>query len=121
MQRPPKVKGSWSEGDWAGQKFEFRETLDFIDDPEEDLDSVLRLRSEEFGHKQDSYAAYLLTDYWGETRHKKLKQVGNRCEACGSEDQLQIHHKRYPARYTEANNLHLLQVLCSDCHHEQHQ
>ena len=121
MQRPPQIKGEWDNGDWADQKWHFRETFEFIDDPEEDIDFVLSSRLEMFGFQQLSYQAYLTTDYWVKTCHKKLTQVGNRCEACGSEDQLQVHHKLYPRRYTEANNMHLLQVLCSDCNHDCHQ
>ena len=121
MQRPSQIKGTWQDGDWEEHKWDFRETLEFLDNPEEDMDSVLCDKSEEFGHKQDAYAVYLLSDYWHQTRQEKLKQVGNQCEICGLEDQLQIHHKRYPKRYTELNNLHLLQVLCHNCHHNQHQ
>ena len=121
MQRPSQIKGNWSEGSWAGQELDFRETFEFLDDPEEDIDFLCRSKAEEFGHKQDSYAAYLLTDYWDKTKHKKLRQAGYHCEICGSEDQLQIHHKRYIRRYTEADNLHVLQALCSNCHHNQHQ
>jgi hypothetical protein len=33
---------------------------------------------------------------------------------------LQVHHKSYPRRYTELNNLHLLILLCESCHKQTH-
>lgn len=120
MQRPSHIKGDWSEGDWAGYEMDFRETLEYLDDPEQDIHQTLRDQSEHYGHQQDSYKAYLLTDYWSKVRQQKLKAAGFKCESCGCEDRLQVHHTQYPSRFTEAENLHMLRVLCAECHRQEH-
>ena len=120
MTRPSHVKGNWSDGDWAGHEMDFRETLPFLDDPEDDIHSILCDQAEQYGHKQDLYKAYLLTDYWSKVRRQKIQAAKHKCESCGCEDRLEVHHKKYPARYTEASNLHMLKVLCARCHRLEH-
>ena len=117
--RPISVGGRWGEGDWAGLEFEFRETLEYLDDPDEDIDSVLRLQAEDYGHKQDSYSAYLDSSYWKQVRAQALHSAGFRCR-CGETENLQVHHKKYCARYTEHLNMHLLEVVCPRCHAQSH-
>ena len=56
-----------------------------------------------------------------------LEERGNKCEWCGSEENLQIHHKLYykypngvkvfPWRYSNE----LLMCLCDSCHKKYHQ
>jgi hypothetical protein len=120
MKRPAHIAGDWSNGDWSGLEMDFRETFEYLEDPEEDIDSALRNQLEHFGHQQDSYKAYLLTDYWMGVRHQKLRATGHKCELCGCQERLEVHHKQYPARFTEAANLHMLQVLCAECHSKEH-
>ena len=117
--RPANVRGKWCDGEWYGKELEFRETFEYLDDPEEDIDGILRSCIEEYGHKQDSYASYLDSDYWQGVRMKALSAAGNKCR-CGKTENLQVHHKRYCARYTEHLNLHLLEVVCPACHAQEH-
>jgi hypothetical protein len=117
--RPHSVKGKWSEGDWAGLEFEFRETLEYLDEPEADIDNVLRSTAERYGHAQDSYSAYLESDYWMRVRGQAIHAANNQCK-CGETEGLQVHHRSYCARYTEHLNMHLLEVVCLRCHAQAH-
>jgi hypothetical protein len=119
--RPHCVRGNWSEGDWAGQEFDFRETLEYLDDPEDDIDNVLRSTAELYGHRQQSYIAFLESDYWLKVRSQALSNAGNKCQSCGATERLQVHHKRYCQRFTEHENMHLLEVLCDSCHEQSHE
>lgn len=117
--RPTSIKGKWSKGDWAGLEFEFRETLEYLDDPEEDIDNVLRSTAEQYGHTQESYSVYLETDYWRRVRGQAMHAANHQCK-CGETEKLQVHHKKYCARYTEHLNMNLLEVVCSRCHAQAH-
>lgn len=64
------------------------------------------------------YQAYLLSRSWKRRRAAKLAQVGHKCESCGREDSLQVHHLHYGNVGRES--LADLKVLCSDCHASTH-
>ena len=64
------------------------------------------------------YAEYLATPEW-QARAAEVKLLrGNRCEKCGSRDNLHAHHLTYENRGHEP--LSDLQVLCKDCHAQEH-
>jgi len=119
--RPHSIRGNWSEGDWAGLEFEFRETLEFLDDPDDDIHDILRSTAESYGHSQESYVAFLQSDYWQRVRTDAIVQAGCKCQSCGAIENLQVHHKRYCQRFTEHLNMHLLEVLCDSCHEQSHE
>ena len=121
MRRPGVIRGNWADGDWAGMEWEFRETLEFLDDPDLDLDDTLRGVAEFYGHKQQSYSAYLGSEHWLTTRKLALAAAKHRCEKCGSDRKLEVHHRSYAAIGLEHQNLATLQVLCSNCHTQEHQ
>jgi 5-methylcytosine-specific restriction endonuclease McrA len=66
-----------------------------------------------FSHTPE-YLAYLLSDTWRRKRQRKFKQVGRKCELCGSVRQLEVHHLHYDSLGKE--KLADLQVLCVTCH-----
>jgi len=70
-----------------------------------------------YGRKLE-YKRYLSGGYWQNLRAYKLASVGFRCENCGAERALQVHHKRYGPRGSES--LVDLRVLCDDCHSRSH-
>jgi 5-methylcytosine-specific restriction endonuclease McrA len=121
MKRPQTINGTWEYGDWHDQLMDFRETFEYLDDPENDIDELLRERAEQFGHQQQSYQAYLESSYWQSVRSKVLARANGYCESCGAEADLQVHHKQYCPRYSEHKHLHLLEALCESCHSQSHQ
>ena len=64
------------------------------------------------------YGAYLRSRHWRRLRAAKLAEVGERCESCGIQGIVQIHHVTYERLRRE--ELSDLQVLCRDCHNDAH-
>ena len=71
-----------------------------------------------------SYENYIVSNDW-----KKLRQsIIDRdkvCRGCGSDENLQVHHSRYPERFKKENEIvsdwsnddpKYLSVFCSECH-----
>jgi 5-methylcytosine-specific restriction endonuclease McrA len=79
------------------------------------------------------YGKSLRTKEWRDKRKQILARDNNRCQACGSIKNLQIHHKQihYDAstrgQKTPARKLpwkypdNLMITLCRDCHNKGHQ
>lgn len=73
------------------------------------------------------YEEKLHDDRWKEKRNKILERDGYKCQWCGSEHSLQVHHKRYdkfpngemvePWDYPDK----CLITLCGDCHRKYHE
>jgi 5-methylcytosine-specific restriction endonuclease McrA len=71
----------------------------------------------EMPNKMD-YSSYLETGHWKETRYKAILRAKHRCERCGKESGLQVHHKTYKNLGNEQEID--LEVLCRDCHEDEH-
>jgi hypothetical protein len=93
---------------------------DFIEDPESDLDEILRERGRSAAMRQESYDDFLASNYWERVKAAMHMRHNSKCQQCGTSDNLQVHHKKYPRRGTELQNLHLLELLCESCHHQLH-
>ncbi|MBI4909911.1 MAG: HNH endonuclease [Acidobacteria bacterium] len=62
-----------------------------------------------------NYSSYLQSGRWEELRTEALKRDGYRCRTCNSADDLEVHHRRYPAAWgTEP--VDDLTTLCRECH-----
>jgi hypothetical protein len=61
---------------------------------------------------------YLKSDHWKTLKKAKAKEVGRKCEICGSKKKLEFHHDNYRDIYdvTTAD----LRILCHTHHHEFH-
>lgn len=64
---------------------------------------------------REIYHNYLQTEAWAQKRGGALQRAGGKCEACGTHEQLQVHHLTY-ARIYQENDADLM-VLCR-LHHE---
>ncbi|MGG7079669.1 HNH endonuclease [Clostridium sardiniense] len=68
---------------------------------------------------QDWYHnTYLKSEHWERTRDRALKRAGYRCEECGSNKNLNVHHKTYDNIWNERDED--LEVLCQPCHYRRH-
>jgi hypothetical protein len=110
---------NYRNGEWADKLWNFRES-EFLDDPDDDIHFQLANKAENAAIRQESYDGYIDSDYWSKVRLKALAFVNCKCQKCGSGSKLQVHHKYYCQRYTELENMHLLEVLCDDCHKSEH-
>jgi 5-methylcytosine-specific restriction endonuclease McrA len=105
---------SYRNGDFEECLWDFRES-EFIEDPERDIDEQLRVPAVDAAMRQESYDDYLGSSYWRRVQGA-IYSRSDKCEKCGSQSNLQIHHKAYPKRFTELQNLHMLVLLCDQCH-----
>lgn len=60
------------------------------------------------------YKQYLATTYWLNVRESMHSIIGYKCEICGCEEDIQIHHFHYANRGKET--LDDLACLCGRCH-----
>lgn len=61
-----------------------------------------------------NYQQYIQSEQWQSIRRRKLTQCAYRCEHCGDNDTLNVHHLTYARVYRE--ELEDLMVLCYRCH-----
>ena len=66
------------------------------------------------------YRSYLKTEYWKKVREAKFAQVGKKCQVCGCETGLEVHHRHYKFRGRELQHLGCLMVLCRKHHQLAH-
>lgn len=65
-----------------------------------------------------AYHAYIRSPAWERVRQAKFAQVGRRCQNCGGDERLEVHHMTYDRFQKE--RLEDLQVLCHLCHAHEH-
>lgn len=68
---------------------------------------------------KEEYRIYLQSDHWKKLRLLKISQVGYKCQDCGVQKNIQVHHIRYKKIYNVKTND--LRVLCRDCHIKYHE
>ena len=64
--------------------------------------------------KKQEYAEYLETKHWAKTRAAALKRADGKCQTCGGQRQLNVHHNTYDRLGKELPAD--LVVLCKSCH-----
>lgn len=67
---------------------------------------------------KELYAMFLRSQWWIDLSFTKRCHV-RKCEKCGCTYGLQCHHIRYPENWFDTK-LSDLQVLCRDCHEQEH-
>jgi 5-methylcytosine-specific restriction endonuclease McrA len=65
-----------------------------------------------------TYQDYIDSDQWRMMRAGLFYLRGEKCERCGAEKNLHIHHKTYDRLYCEL--LEDLEILCASCHKKEH-
>ena len=68
-------------------------------------------------HKR-RYLEYIDSPGWKAKREQVFAERGRKCEQCGSEKRIQVHHRHYRNLFRE--ELKDLQVLCKACHQKKH-
>lgn len=64
------------------------------------------------------YGAYLKTEHWKITRAYMSKKYDGKCEVCGSDNKINIHHLTYERMGAETEDD--LMCLCESCHKAVH-
>lgn len=66
------------------------------------------------------YKDYLKTPYWKLVSSLSKRKANYKCQLCGSDYNLNVHHRSYKNRGIEIYNMEDLIVLCFDCHQKFH-
>jgi hypothetical protein len=69
--------------------------------------------------RQRQYGQYLKSDIWRKKSSEVKKKRGNKCQECGSFENIEVHHLSYSNLGNELNDD--LAVLCRNCHEEAHE
>lgn len=67
--------------------------------------------------RSKEYNDYLKSDKWLSLRRSVIKSR-KKCERCGYDQKLQVHHKHYKNIFNESP--HDLELLCARCHMKEH-
>jgi hypothetical protein len=67
---------------------------------------------------KQKYMEYLVSPHWQELRVQTIAERGNKCERCGGEVKIDLHHKTYKNKGHEKPEDLIL--LCRKCHEKQH-
>ena len=68
------------------------------------------------------YKIFLQTPYWKHIAYKKRQEAGFKCELCGSDKDLNVHHQNdYKILGREIKNIKYLKLLCNICHQKHHE
>lgn len=78
------------------------------------------MRRKRLSHAQRRacYQDYLKTEHWKQRRASKLEAAGHRCQLCGADGPLEVHHLTYANLFHEQDAD--LIVVCRSCHGKQH-
>ena len=71
-------------------------------------------------HNSKLYREYLQSPLWKIISSKVKWNANYRCEKCGSNKNLVVHHTSYEFKGIEFLAFHTLQCLCSKCHEKEH-
>ena len=70
--------------------------------------------------KKMDYHDFLKTPYWNAVSGQVMKRNNYKCQLCGKQGELNVHHPNYSIHGYEAENIHRLMCLCKDCHNNCH-
>jgi len=93
----------------------------FIDANDDDKFSMIHqciIKGTTPQNKSINYKDYLLSNDWQIVRRIALAHFGNKCQLCGSTQNLNVHHKNYDNIGNET--LDDLTLLCKSCHEKFH-
>ena len=68
-----------------------------------------------------TYAEKLKDPRWQIKRSQTINYYGNKCEYCGSTENIHVHHRKYISGLEPWDyDIEDLQLLCADCHEQEH-
>jgi len=106
-----------NESKWSKDNDNYYNKIFYAEVDDEKIESYIK---EEYSTKA-KYQLFLQTPYWRHIAHEKRKKEGFKCELCGSNESLNVHHKNnYEDFGKEKRNIKKLVLLCHECHQKQH-
>jgi 5-methylcytosine-specific restriction endonuclease McrA len=66
-----------------------------------------------------TYSDYIKSNKWFNLRSARISIDNHKCQKCGFEEELNVHHKTYKNLFNE--NMEDLITLCKRCHCDEHE
>ena len=85
------------------------------------LNTLDRWEIKDYVNNQMTYKMYLSTPYWQLVSNLARRKAKYKCQLCGGNDHLNVHHKSYVNKGFEIMNMEDLIVLCQNCHQKFHE
>lgn len=92
----------------------------FIDKFEEHLQTTKIKKGSKKRFNKESYNEYLHSELWYSIRQRVFDKKGKKCEGCGSDWNIQVHHTKYTTPVIDGRSLNGLRVVCETCHKKIH-
>lgn len=70
--------------------------------------------------KEMSYSDFLKTPYWKAISERIRYRAKNKCQMCGSDKNLNVHHRSYENHGDEIHHMEDLICICGNCHSKFH-
>jgi 5-methylcytosine-specific restriction endonuclease McrA len=64
---------------------------------------------------------YLQSLHWHNIARAARRRAGYKCQRCGKQKPLDVHHKAYWILFIEQWFPFLLEAVCRDCHNKEHE
>lgn len=85
------------------------------------LNTLDKWEVKDYVNNQMTYKRYLSTPYWQLVSNLARRKAKYKCQLCGRNNCLNVHHKSYINKGFEIMNMEDLIVLCQDCHQKFHE
>lgn len=84
-------------------------------------DEMIEEKRKELTTDHEEYVRFLRSPEWADIRAEVLERDGHRCQMCGSEQNLEVHHTSYDYLGRDENGgIGHLVTLCDKCHCDVH-
>ncbi len=112
-------KVGWNNNDWRQAVRILRGRKATLSEVKRLLPKAVEVLTQDYLRKLD-YEKFLQTSYWATLKDVVFNDRGGKCERCGADDYLHLHHISYEHRGNEINHMEDLELLCSNCHADHH-
>ena len=85
------------------------------------LNTLNKWEIKDYVNNQMTYKMFLRTPYWQLVSNLARRKAKYKCQLCGGNKTLNVHHKTYENKGFEIINMDDLIVLCQDCHQKFHE
>lgn len=113
-------KDNWLNPDYSLTKETYKKPWEARDEVKGTINYIGRDKIKELANSLN-YRDYLKTPYWKLVSTLVKRKFDYKCQLCGSEYDLNVHHRSYKHRGEEIFYLEDLILLCYDCHQKFHE
>lgn len=111
----------WLNPDYSLTKEAIKNPYNARNDIYNSLWFIDQTKIKDYVNNQMTYKQYLSTPYWQLVSMLAKRKAKYKCQLCGSDENLNTHHRSYKHKGFEIRHMEDLIVLCQDCHSKFHE